>query len=278
MTAIYRFLSLFALVLAFGFGAAFAQATDSAQLPPQKLQIVGQGVVSEILKPDLIRLDTGVIYVLDNMRVPTLYTDQALAWLDKNLLNQAVTLYASPDLGDAARDRMGNTFAHAVIDGAPARWVQGDMIANGLAWADSTATNRSLITELLAIEDKARAGKQGFWASPGMAPRAAAQIGNQRDEFMVVTGTATRVTDKKSVVYANYGEDWKTDFTLRLTKPNRKNFPPAFSMQDLEGKPIRVRGWVMETNGPMIELTHFEQIEFLTDNKDATPQQAAPAQ
>jgi micrococcal nuclease len=31
------------------------------------------------------------------------------------------------------------------------------------------------------------------------------------------------------------------------------------------GKRLRVRGWVMWRNGPMIEATHPEQIELLAD-------------
>ncbi len=252
-----------ALVIACAFMSAPAQASDTPALPPQKLQIIGQGTVTEILKPELVRLNTGSLYVLDNIRIPTLYTDQALAWLDANLLNTKVTLYASPDLGDNARDRMGNSFAHAVIDGPPARWVQGDMVASGLAWADSTLTNRSLVTDLLAIEDKARTSQQGFWSSPGMAVRKADAIGAERNQFMIVTGSAIETADKKSVYFANYGQDWKTDFTISLTRENRRNFAPGFDIEMLKGKPVRVRGWVFEKNGPMIELTHPEQLEFL---------------
>lgn len=257
---------------------ARAQAlAEATQLPPQKLQIIGQGVVSEILKPDLIRLDTGAIFVLDNIRVPALYADQALAWLDANLLSKHVVLYASPDLGDAARDRMGNSFAHGVISGDTARWVQGEMVANGLAWADSTATNRSLITELLALEDKARTASLGFWSSPGMAVRKIEDIGTARNQFMVVTGSAVETADKKSVFFANYGKDWKTDFTLSLTKQNSRNFPSGFHMDMLKDKPVRVRGWVFEKNGPMIELTHPEQIEFLPDSAEKQQPQTPAA-
>ena len=266
-----------ALVLTCAVMLTPAHAADTPALPPQKLQIIGQGTVSEILKPDLIRLSTGSLYVLDNIRVPTLYTDQALAWLDANLLNKQVALYASPDLGDNARDRMGNSFAHAVIDGTPARWVQGDMVSGGIAWADSTATNRHMAPELLVLEDKARSTAQGFWASPGMAVRKIDTIGAERNQFMIVTGAAVEIADKKSVYFANYGKDWKTDFTVSLTKENRRNFPPGFDIEMLKNKPVRVRGWVFEKNGPMIELTHPEQLEFLPDSGEANTPQAPAA-
>lgn len=256
-----------------------AEATQAvAGLPPLTLQVIGQGTVSEVLKPDLIRLDTGSLYLLDNIRVPAVYAEQALAWLDANLIGQKITLYASPDLGEGARDRMGNQFAHAVIDSTPPRWVQGDMIASGLAWADSTVTNHNLMTELLAFEEQARTTAQGFWAAPGMAVRKADAIGNARDQFMLVTGTAVSTANKRSVFFANYGEDWKTDFTIRLNKKDLRNFPPGFNIGRLDGKPIRIRGWVSERNGPTIELTHPEQLEFLPEeDAAATAPPPAPA-
>lgn len=254
-----------------------AAENAATRLPPQNLQIIGKGTVSEILKPDLIRLSTGSLYVLDNIRVPALYADQALEWLDTNLLGKDVTLYAPSDIGDAGRDRMGNQLAQAVINTTPPQWVQGVMIGSGLAWEDSTPASRSMAKDLLAIEDKARATAQGFWAAPGMAVRKADAIGTARDEFMIITGTAVDTTDKKLVFFANYGDDWKTDFTIRLSKENlRDNFPPGFHIGLLKDKPIRIRGWVTETNGPMIELTHPEQLEFLPEEKADEEAASAP--
>jgi micrococcal nuclease len=39
----------------------------------------------------------------------------------------------------------------------------------------------------------------------------------------------------------------------------------------LAGKKLRVRGWVEWRNGPMIHVTHVEQIEILPDAGAATP-------
>ncbi|MGB0057600.1 MAG: hypothetical protein WBQ20_12780 [Methyloceanibacter sp.] len=40
----------------------------------------------------------------------------------------------------------------------------------------------------------------------------------------------------------------------------------------LAGMKLRVRGWVEWRNGPMIHVTHVEQIEILPDAGAATPQ------
>jgi micrococcal nuclease len=39
----------------------------------------------------------------------------------------------------------------------------------------------------------------------------------------------------------------------------------GIDLKALAGKRLRVRGWVMWRNGPMIEATHPEQIELLPD-------------
>ncbi len=65
-------------------------------------------------------------------------------------------------------------------------------------------------------------------------------------------------------VYLNFGADWKTDFTVTVAPRDRRLFddagidPGAFA-----GARLRVRGWVKQYNGPMIEVTHPEQIEVL---------------
>lgn len=267
MTVISRFylLTVFTALMTCMLFTKPVYATEIILFPPQKLHMIEQGIVSEILKADLIRLNTGSLYVLDNIRVPSLYNDQALAWLKTHLLNQSIKLYVtSSDLDAAARDRMGNIFAHAVLDtNTAARWVQGDMVADGIAWADSSAANRTSLTELLAIEEDARSKLHGFWSNPGMRVRKADSIGGDRNQFMIITGTPVETANKKNVYFANFGTDWKTDFTISLTKENSRNFPSGFNIESLKDKPLRIRGWVFEKNGPMIELTHPEQFEFL---------------
>lgn len=248
-----------------------ATAADGA-LPPTTLQLIGTGMVTEVVKVDLIRLDNGNLYVLDNMRVPPLFTEQAEKWLDTNLLNKKVTVYADPELGEGARDRMGNSYAHMVIEGVNAadtpRWVQGEMVGNGLAWADSTVTNQTLFKELLAIEDTARNKARGFWANPGMAVRTPDTIGADRNQFMVVSGKVYETADKGDVYFLNFGKDWKTDFTIRLLRQYERDFPPSFRIARLKDKHVRIRGWVTERNGPTIDLTHIDQLEILPDDAD----------
>ena len=82
--------------------------------------------------------------------------------------------------------------------------------------------------------------------------------------FEIVQGTVKDVADKGANFYINFGEDWRTDFTLTIEGKARRLFREmAFDPLLLKGKTIRVRGWLKSFNGPMIAITHPEQIEIL---------------
>ena len=73
-------------------------------------------------------------------------------------------------------------------------------------------------------------------------------------------------------VYLNFGDDWKTDFIVTIGVPARRMFREVGTDPlSLEGKRIRLRGWPKRYNGPMIAVTHPEQIEVVA-NQDATLQ------
>ena len=64
----------------------------------------------------------------------------------------------------------------------------------------------------------------------------------------------------------NFGADWREDFTLSLESKVRRLFvDEGFDLESLEGRTVRARGWIKTYNGPMIEITHPEQIEVLAE-------------
>ncbi len=64
--------------------------------------------------------------------------------------------------------------------------------------------------------------------------------------------------------YLNFAEDYKTDFTITISPRNLKSFSDGGIIpKDFAGRRVRVRGWLRWSNGPMIDVTHPEQIEVL---------------
>jgi hypothetical protein len=62
----------------------------------------------------------------------------------------------------------------------------------------------------------------------------------------------------------NFGANWRTDFTISLAPKVARLFRrEGIEPVAMQGKRIRVRGWLKSFNGPMISATHPEQIEVL---------------
>jgi len=71
------------------------------------------------------------------------------------------------------------------------------------------------------------------------------------------------VRESGATIYVNFGRRWTRDFAVTILKRQRRDFAAAgFDPKELEGRRIRVRGWVEQRNGPMIQATVPEQIEI----------------
>ena len=67
-------------------------------------------------------------------------------------------------------------------------------------------------------------------------------------------------------IYLNFGTNWRDDYTVSVAPSNARTFIEAgLGPEALAGRRIRVRGWIYERNGPMIDATHPEQIELVED-------------
>lgn len=186
--------------------------------------------------------------------------------LEKLSLNQTLTLR----YGGAERDRYRRVLAHIFLpDG---RWIQQAMLEQGMARVYSFSDNQACIPDLLDAEKSARAAKRGIWALPFYAIRSATDITQlEKDEgtYQLVEGRVASASLIRKVLYINFGTDWKTDFTVRVSAANIRNFSsPQWQefLADpdrLAGTVMRVRGWIGNWKGPEIAVTHPGQIELL---------------
>ncbi|MGH6663034.1 MAG: thermonuclease family protein [Rhodospirillales bacterium] len=162
--------------------------------------------------------------------------------------------------GGTDKDRHGRLLAHLHAgDGA---WVQGTLLEAGLARVYSFADNRALVAEMLKLEADARAAKRGIWGHPFYAVRDAAETARHIGSFQLVEGRVQKAAKVKGVVYLNFGRDWRSDFTAAVGADALKLFGKAgVDPLAFEGRVVRVRGWLKEMNGPLIAISHPEQIE-----------------
>lgn len=168
-------------------------------------------------------------------------------------------------------DRYRRLVAHVFIERDADRiWVQAELLALGHARAFALAGTFTCADELLAHEREARRHKTGLWAHAAYSERAAyrtRELMRLRGTFQIVGGRVRKVSEMKSAIYLNFGTDWHSDFTagIKIGKGATADAGFAAKMRGLEGRRVRVRGWVDRRNGPYIEIGHPSEIEILDD-------------
>ncbi len=253
------------LVVAFLWSAAASAAGD--------LESGGFGVVGDVVDGDTAILEQpieGAIQIrLVGIQAPKLplgrpafrawpLAAQAKAALEALVLGKPVELR----FGGRRLDRHGRLLAH--LYGADGAWVQGALLAGGMARVYSFPDNRARVPEMLALERAARAARRGIWGHRFYGIRTPGDVARDTGTFQIVEGTVLAAAKVKGRVYLNFGPDWHTDFTVSVDSPARRLFRQlGFDPLALEGRRLRVRGWIRKFNGPLIEATHPEQIEVL---------------
>jgi micrococcal nuclease len=232
----------------------------------------GRGVVVDVVDGDTVTLASGASVRLVGIQAPKLplgrpgfakwpLADKAKQRVIKLLMNQPVRLF----YGGQKFDRYGRKLAQLwrVDDkGKPELWVQGVLLKQGLARVYTFPDNRALALEMLARERVARQKSKGLWGHPFYEVRVPEDTDRLVDTFQVVGGDVASTAIVRGRGYINFGDDWRTDFTVSVAPRILRKFPELVAAFDrYEGQKIQVRGWIKRYNGSMIEVTHPEQIE-----------------
>lgn len=241
---------------------------DGALRLPAGLKPGGSAGAIEIVDGDTLVLDNGKQVRLVGLQAPKLplgrkgfrkwpLADEAKAALARLTLHRRLTLH----YGGREVDRHGRLLAH-LADAETGRWIQGTMLALGMARVYTFKDNRSVIPAMLALERDARSAKRGIWGHPYYAVRTANEVGRDIGSFQVVEGRVFAVAERKNITFLNFDSNWHEDFTIVVRGRDRRTFRKAgMDLETLQGQRVRVRGWVKSWNGPTIEATHPEQIE-----------------
>ncbi|MBI1251443.1 MAG: thermonuclease family protein [Alphaproteobacteria bacterium] len=152
-------------------------------------------------------------------------------------------------------------------------WLQGAMVEQGFAYARPRKDNHARTAELLAAEARARAAERGLWSERAYAVRTPAQMEREaetlpercgRGPFRIVEGRVRSVSANENRAYLNFGEDYRTDFTIAVYGEDaaawRASGPDFLA---LEGQNVRARGRAGLRGGPLLCLEHPSQLEVL---------------
>jgi len=234
---------------------ADANATDSAAI----------AVIAAAIDGDTLQLADGRVLRLAAIMAPK--DSESLAAAARAALATAVGRQLRLEFGARQTDRHGRLLAQAWLstaDGTKEVWLQEMLLAQGFARVASTDDTRALAPALLRIEAQARNAGRGLWADPAYRVRTPADAGDVVNSFQIVEGRVLMAARVHGGGYLNFGADYKTDFTLSFDGEALQRLQESgIDFKSLEGVRLRARGWLRYFNGPLIDITHPEQIEVL---------------
>ncbi len=272
---VFRFV-LMALILIFSTGAHAAE--DDIAVPPKadftELRPANTLAVRRVIDPLRLELVDGRIVQLPGIDIPDMDQQEpgdvavaATLFLRNTLVNKPVRLYQTKDPGKGRVNRMGYELMQVERRDGDI-WIQGLLLANGLARVLPNTRNTEMAAQMLALENEARENRRGLWAkepyhvlTPGMA-------GDALNAMAIVEGTVQSTAIVNNRIFLNFGPDWHTDFTIGIDPAvrrlyNTRNIDPMSFLH----KKLRVHGWMENYNGPYISLTDPVWLEVLPSPK-----------
>lgn len=226
--------------------------------------------VREITDGDTLILDTDETVRLVGIQAPKLplgrpgfkawpLAEQSRTALQALAQNQALRLR----FGGAQKDRHGRILAH-LYRSTDDLWIQGEMLRLGMARVYSFSDNRSLVAEMLVLERAARQANRGIWAHPYYAVRTPLELNPYLNSFQLVQGKVIKSARLRDYFFLNFGDDYKTDFTVVIDRRDWRRFEAAsIDPAGFKDRIVQVRGWLEYWNGPMLRISHPEQIEVI---------------
>ncbi|MGJ7516852.1 thermonuclease family protein [Pseudomonas baetica] len=137
--------------------------------------------------------------------------------------------------GKESKDRYGRTLAH--VYGADGANLEAQMLAEGLGFLVAIPPNVDLVGCQQAAERSARQAGLGVWRQSPVLK--ADQIGTAG--FAVLTGHVSKVQRNRGGVWI----ELQDSVVLRVA-PNVLSHFDAVSLENLQGKQIEARGWVLD--------------------------------
>lgn len=246
--------------------ASVSQAAAAEDCAPEPQ---GEGRVASAIDARTLRLDDGRIVRLAGLApLHGAQAERATVTLATIAIGRTVSLHGDSDMPD----RYGRQRAWVFADGDTST-LQALLIAAGGGLRDIAPAPATCRQSLDGAENMARAARLGLWAAPNAAKNAESpdDISAQIGHFSVIEGQVRSVRMSGGMTYLNFGRRWTEGFAVMVPGRAVATFETAgLSLKGLEGKTVRVRGYVMRRGGPRIEALSRDQIEAVGGGAVAT--------
>lgn len=222
--------------------------------------------ITKVIDGTTLQTKDSTIYELPNLLVPdtaNTLVEKTQKRLTELTNNAACASWLTRKSNTGRTNRMGHALTELEC-GKDKTWISGQLVAEGLAIVWPQVSNPEMADDLLKLESAARKSKKGLWADGTVKIQTPESVKQHMNSRQIVEGKIYNVALVKNTVYLNFEADWKQDFTIAIPSDLRRDFSKKnISLQSLKGQPVRVRGWVREYNGPVIELENTGQLEIL---------------
>jgi len=240
-------------------------------------------IVAQVSGATSLKLESGETIVLAGIMAPVAGPVADETWppritsragLDRLVTGKTVTIAK-----DGRRtDRYGNIVAHLFTSGdgnSEQTWVEGELIAGGLARAAVLEAGDPCLDDMLTLESAARSDKRGHWATGIFGDRDAGDLYALRrlhDTFQSVTGTLDHIdSTHPTPALVLKGETSKSDegFNVELAPNGQKGKRPRSSAtyESLIGKRLRVRGWIEGRAHAYLVVADPRLIEIIEEHR-----------
>lgn len=230
-----------------------------------ELKLTHTGTVTQIIDPLRIEIDHKKIVQLVNIDIPDYdpYDPGPLAvtvkaTLEDMLKGKKVKLYQRKKTKETGfKTRMEHLLGH-LVRAQDGLWVQGYLISGGYVRIRPSQYNIEAATDMKTLESHAEKQQIGLWDMqqyPQYKKLSAENAADGLNGWSIIEGTITKVASMNNIIYLNFGDDWRKDFTIMLESDVRRAFAKdGINPMSLHGQRILVHGWLEEYNGPMIKL------------------------
>lgn len=267
------------VVVALILSTTAARALSPPATPSCPIERGETRAVARVLDAETLRLDDGRELRLAGALAPRASDVGATlgSWTPENETRSAlsalvegrnVTLWP-----EAVRtDRYGRLLAQVTVGAdADATWLQGALVARGLARAYGRPGMDACTAALAALERPARDAGRGLWSNPAYTGRLAEDrqaLARTVGSFQVLAGTVQRVSRGQGEVYVSLTSRGRRDgdYPFAAVVPARGSaLIGGVEPRTLVGRRIVVRGWIEQRRGPVIVVDSRGQLEVIGD-------------
>ena len=226
--------------------------------------------VLEVIYGDTVRLSNGYLLRYIGLDTPEvrirkggrfIYSPQPFSLEAKEFNRKLVeNKFIKLEFDVVKKDKYGRLLGYCFVGD---KFVNAELIKEGYASLYTFPPNVKYVDLFVKLQKEAREGAKGFWG--GYKTVDSGEAYKYINQIRTVRGRVLSTYQSQKCVFLNFGQDYKTDFTIVVFNNSLKYFkdkgiePVSF----YRGKIVQVTGKIREYNGPEIIVNSPLEMEVI---------------